>query len=135
MRFLDTNILLYSISRAPEERPKRQIARNILTGQDFALSAQVLQEFYYQSTRPSALFDLNREEVREFVVGLNRFAIVPITYEIVLAAIVLCERFQISYWDGAILAAARVMGCDSVLSEDLNPQQDYDGLRVINPFV
>ena len=27
------------------------------------------------------------------------------------------------------------VGCDAVYSEDLSSEQDYDGLRVINPFV
>ena len=44
------------------------------------------------------------------------------------------RRFGLSYWDGAILAAARAMGCEIVYSEDLSPTQDYDGLRVANPF-
>ena len=44
------------------------------------------------------------------------------------------ERFQLSYWDSAILAAALVIGCDTVLSEDLSSEQEYDGLRVTNPF-
>ena len=35
---------------------------------------------------------------------------------------------------GPILAAARSLGCDAVYSEDLSSEQDYDGLRVINPF-
>ncbi len=44
------------------------------------------------------------------------------------------ERFQISYWDAAILAAARIAGCRTVYTEDLNAGQDYDGVRVMNPF-
>ena len=44
------------------------------------------------------------------------------------------QRFGLSYWDGAILAAARATGCDTVYSEDMSSEQDYDGLRVINPF-
>jgi predicted nucleic acid-binding protein len=44
------------------------------------------------------------------------------------------RRFELSYWDGAILAAARAAGCDAVYSKDLSSEQDYDGLRVINPF-
>ncbi len=49
-------------------------------------------------------------------------------------ALVTCDRFQISYWDAAILEAARALGCEVVLSEDLNHGQDLDGLRVENPF-
>jgi predicted nucleic acid-binding protein len=40
-----------------------------------------------------------------------------------------------SYWDGAIVEAARVLGCKVVLSEDLNAGQSYDGVRVVNPFL
>ena len=44
------------------------------------------------------------------------------------------ERFGLSWWDSAILAAARMCGCDAVYTEDPSDEQDYDGLRVVNPF-
>ncbi len=44
------------------------------------------------------------------------------------------RRFQTSYWDSAILAAAKQLGCHTVYSEDLNDQQNYDGVTVVNPF-
>jgi predicted nucleic acid-binding protein len=44
------------------------------------------------------------------------------------------QRFQISYWDAAIVEAARTLGCPHVLSEDLNDGQDYAGVQVVNPF-
>jgi predicted nucleic acid-binding protein len=44
------------------------------------------------------------------------------------------QKFKISYWDAAIIEAARVMKCDVVLSEDLSHKQDYDAVLVINPF-
>ena len=56
------------------------------------------------------------------------------TVDIFEAAVAISRRFQLSYWDGAILAAARALGCNAVYSEDLSSQQDYGGLRVINPF-
>jgi len=43
-------------------------------------------------------------------------------------------RFRISYWDAAIIEAARCLGCEVVLSEDLNEDQDYAGVKVVNPF-
>jgi predicted nucleic acid-binding protein len=52
----------------------------------------------------------------------------------VLAALATRERYGISYWDAAILEACRSLGCDVVLSEDLNDGQDYGGVRVENPF-
>jgi predicted nucleic acid-binding protein len=49
-------------------------------------------------------------------------------------ALRLCGRFQISYYDAAILAAAKQLGCKVVYFEDLNDGQDYDGVRLENPF-
>ncbi len=51
-----------------------------------------------------------------------------------LSALSTRQRFDISYWDAAILEAARALGCEVVLSEDLNDGQDYAGVRVENPF-
>ncbi len=51
MRFVDTNILLYAASTAPEERQKAEVALTLLEAEDLALSVQVLQEFYVQATR------------------------------------------------------------------------------------
>ena len=53
MRFVDTNVLLYAVSTAPDEQPKRQIALALLEADDLSLSVQVLQEFYVQATRAS----------------------------------------------------------------------------------
>ena len=53
---------------------------------------------------------------------------------VVRAAFDIRERFRLSYWDSAILAAARICGCDAVYSEDLSAEQDYGGIRVVNPF-
>ena len=50
-RFLDTNVLLYSVSPNPNEGLKRDTARRLLAEHDNALSVQVLQEFYVQATR------------------------------------------------------------------------------------
>ena len=51
--FLDTNVLLYSLSRNPEEALKRDRAIELLDDDAGALSIQVLQEFYVQATRSS----------------------------------------------------------------------------------
>ena len=58
----------------------------------------------------------------------------PVTVDVFRAGVSISERYRLSYWDGAILAAARALVCDAVYSEDLSSEQDYDGLRVINPF-
>ena len=44
------------------------------------------------------------------------------------------QKFGLSYWDAAILSAAKMLGCEAVYSEDMSHQEDYDGVVVINPF-
>ncbi len=135
MRFADTNILLYAISRQPAEASKAAAANALLDNGDLALSSQVLQEFYVQATRSTRSSPLTHEQAASLVTAFGRFPIQETTLALVHAAMASCRRFQISYWDAAIIEAGRLMGCTHVLSEDLNHGQDYDGIRVINPFL
>ena len=134
MRFVDTNILLYALSRDPAERSKAQRANSLLAARDLALSVQVLQEFYVQATRRSRPDPLTHEQAVALVESFLRFPVLEITTGVMLAALAACRRFNISYWDAAILEAARALGCAVILSEDLSDGQDYGGVRVENPF-
>jgi len=135
VRFVDTNVLLYSISRDPEERRKENLANELLTGRDLALSAQVLQEFFVQATRSTRDDALSHEQATNLVTAFTRFPVQEITVELVQSAMASQRRFNLSYWDAAIIEAARLLGCDQVLSEDLSHGQDYDGVMVVNPFL
>jgi predicted nucleic acid-binding protein len=134
VRFVDTNILLYAVSRDPKEQDKADRANGILTARDVALSVQVLQEFYVQATRASRPDPLTHQQATGLVESFLRFPVLNLTTELMLAAAATHRRFGISYWDAAILEAARSLGCDLVLSEDLSDGQDYAGVRVQNPF-
>jgi len=134
VRFVDTNVLLYAISRDPKERDKAVRANDILTARDIALSVQVLQEFYVQATRASRPDPITHEQAARLVESFLRFPVLDITTDLMLAAAASCQRLGVSYWDAAILEAARSLGCDVVLSEDLSDGQDYAGVRVENPF-
>ena len=134
MRFVDTNVLLYAVSALSEDAGKRLRALSLLEAEDLALSVQVLQEFYHQSTRPSRLGAITQEEALQFIESIDHFPVQDVTLDLFRSATAISRRFRLSYWDGAILAAARTLGCDAVYSEDLGSEQDYDGLRVINPF-
>jgi predicted nucleic acid-binding protein len=57
-----------------------------------------------------------------------------VTVAVMTSALEAKERFRISYWDAAIIEAARASGCQVVLTEDLNDGQDYGGVRARNPF-
>lgn len=134
VRFVDTNVLLYAVSDDEQEQAKTARAKKILLARDLALSVQVLQEFYAQATRNSRRDRITHERATSFIEALCRFPIQETTVAIVLSAIETRRRFTISYWDGAIIEAARALGCGVVLTEDLSDGQDYAGVRVENPF-
>jgi predicted nucleic acid-binding protein len=134
MRFVDTNVLLYSISTLPAEAVKAAKAQAVLSNSDLALSVQVLQEFYVQSTRPSRSDPLTHDEALAFIRTWRRFIIQDITLAVLDDALAIKARYQLSYWDSAIIAAAKTINCTEVLSEDMNDGQDYGGVTVVNPF-
>lgn len=134
MRLVDTNVLLYAVSAAAGETAKRERAIALLESGGLSLSAQVLGEFFHQATRPTRPNALTAARALAFLAALDAFPVQPVTHEVFLAAVTLSERYGLSYWDSAILAAARAMECDAVYSEDMSAQQDYDGIAVINPF-
>ena len=103
-----------------------QSARELLTEPDH----EVLQDTTTRP-RPTRPGRLSREER---IQADLKMPVQAVTLEVFRAAVSISRRFGLSYWDGAILAAARSLGCDAVYSEDLSSEQDYDGLRVINPF-
>ena len=135
MRFLDTNVLLYSVSGKSGEEEKRSIAEALLLHEDCVLSVQVLQEFYVQATRPSRSDALSHRMAAAFVEGWMRFRIQDVTVPILRHALDLKERHRFSYWDCAIIAAACATGCDALYSEDLSHGQVIEGVRIVNPFV
>jgi len=134
VRFLDTNVLLYAVSGEEQETEKAAIAAALLQSNDLALSLQVLQEFYVQATRVTRPRRLPNEKAQAFIESWLRFQIQEMTVGILRAALEASQRFQLSYWDAAIIESARALGCSEVLSEDLNDGQQYAGLRVRNPF-
>lgn len=135
MRFVDTNVLLYSLSTAPDEEAKATIALALLAERDLALSVQVLQEFYVQATRATRPDRLEHDAVTRLIDSfVLRFPVAAIDVELMEGSLRTAKRFRISIWDAAVIEAARTMGCAVVLSEDLNAGQDYDGVVVENPF-
>jgi predicted nucleic acid-binding protein len=131
--FVDTNVLVYAASNAVADQPRRDLALELLDRSDLALSAQVLAEFYSVATSKTKL-NLTHDEAVVLLQSTARIPVCPITRELVMEAVELRQRFQISYWDAAILVAAKQIGCRTVYSEDLSAGQDYDGVTVINPF-
>ncbi|MCB1235910.1 MAG: PIN domain-containing protein [Verrucomicrobiae bacterium] len=134
MRFIDTNVLLYAFAGDSDASGRPEKARAVLAEGDIAFSVQVFQEFFVQATHSRRNDPLTHSEAREAIEALRAFPVQDNTVDIFFQALDIRARFRISLWDANILAAARALGCASVLSEDLNPGQDYGGVTVRNPF-
>jgi len=134
VRFVDTNVLLYAVSTEPGEAAKAKIARALVESTDLALSVQVLQEFYVQATRASRADRLSHEQAALLMESWLRFPVQETTVPLLRGALEVRRRHRLSYGDAAIVEAARLLGCDTLLSEDLAHGRTYEGVKVVNPF-
>ncbi len=133
--FVDTNVLVYARDLSQKEKQPKALAwmNHLWVTGHGRLSTQVLNEFYVTVTRklqPGLPTGAARAEVQD----LLAWRPVPVSSEVIVHAWAIEDRFGFSYWDSLIVAAARLSGADSLLSEDLQDGQELDGLVVINPF-
>ena len=132
--FVDTNVLLYGVSTVRDEADKQVMARAILDRDDIVLSAQVLQEFYVQATRSTKADRLAHDTAVSLIESWLRFRVIETSVSLVQQALATAARWRISYWDAAIVEAARIGNCPMVLSEDLQAGMNFAGVTVRNPF-
>jgi predicted nucleic acid-binding protein len=131
---VDTNILVYAASRLPEDGNKAEIARPLLLQSGIGLSAQVLQEFIVVSTR-KVRSPWTMDDALDWVETLEDFPCLPVDGALVRYGAELAIRHKVSYWDGAILAAAHRLNATTLYTEDLSHGQLYGSVRVVNPFL
>ncbi len=131
--FLDTNVLVYAVDGSPNSASKRSRARALIREQSFGTSAQVIQEFYWTVTRKLRK-PLAPSIAARWVDRLSSNELVPVDTVLVKSAIEGSIRWQISYWDAAIVAAAEALGASTLYTEDLNHGQLYGSVRAIDPF-
>ena len=132
-RFLDTNILLYAYdAESPGKRTKAMqwVEQGWKSPGDVSISVQVLQELAVNLERRK----VSRGEIHQILYDLSAWPVVDNTLLVLKMALGEQSRWKISLWDAMILAAARSCGAQELVSEDFNHGQDYDGIRVINPF-
>jgi predicted nucleic acid-binding protein len=131
--FLDTNVLLYAASTRIDEPRKFEIAEQLLIKTYFGLSGQVLAEFI-ANLKKSLRTPPTLQETTRWLDLLSNYPTVPIDVRLVRAGVNMSQRYKISYWDGAIIAAADRLGAPTLYSEDLNDGQTYGSVKVVNPF-
>jgi predicted nucleic acid-binding protein len=134
--FVDTNILVYALDAGAGEKQRQAAAwtESVWRGGRGRVSTQVLHEFYVtvtQKLRPG----LDRSAARVEVRGLMSWRPVQLDEVMLESAWDVQDRFQLSFRDALIVAAARAAGCGYLLTEDLQDGQVLDDLRVVNPFL
>lgn len=133
--FFDTNILLYAARHklTGVDAAKRSIAEELVGIHDFTVSGQVLAEFYANAVKKGP-HQLSADDAGEWIERLAIQPCIAVDADLVRSGIALSERYQISYWDGAIIAAAHEGDADVLYTEDLNDGQRYGGVTAFNPF-
>lgn len=134
-RFVDTNVLLYA--RDTSETHKQPIAealiRELWQTRTGCISMQVLNEYYVnvtQKLKPG----LTKAEAWSDLEALRAWEPIPISFQLLVRGYHIQTRYELSWWDSLIVAAAVEANCQEILSEDLSSKQVYEGIPVINPF-
>ena len=130
---IDTNILVYAASTLEADKAKTLVARDILKHQSVGLSAQILQEFLVVSTQ-KVRKTWSLDDALDWIEALEDFPCLSIDSGLVRFGAELALRHRISYWDGAVLAAAHRLNAQILYTEDLNHEQTYGSVKVVNPF-
>ena len=134
--FIDTNIIVYAHdNNFPAKQLKAQDI--IFTGireNSGVISAQVLSEFFVTVTKKNKQ-NYSAAAAKHEILLLSHLQVVDIDFDLVIRAVGLQDRYQLSYWDSLILSAAERSECDTLYSEDLSHGQNYDGIQCINPFL
>lgn len=133
--FVDTNVLLYQwdASAGPKRARAAEWLGALWRERSGRLSYQVLAEFYVTATqklRPA----LPPPAARRYVRSLLAWEPVVLDDVVVEAAWRGQDRFHLSWWDALIVGAAQRAECRVLLSEDFQAGQQFDGLRVVDPF-
>ena len=132
--FVDSNVFVYALDAADTEKQQAALTwrEELWKSRLGRISFQVLQEFYVSAARK---WPENRSEARAEVKDLLAWQPVAVDGPILEQGWKLQDRFQLSFWDALIVAAAKSLGCAYLLTEDLQSDQDLDGVKVISPFL
>jgi predicted nucleic acid-binding protein len=131
--FFDTNVIVYAHDRnAGVKRDRaRALIETHVRSDNFVLSTQVLIESYNALQRAALL---KREAALVVVEALADEQVVTTDADLVLRAIRLSQRHQLSHWDGLIVQAALDAGCAALYSEDMQAGMRFGDLEIVNPF-
>ncbi len=132
--FVDTNVFVYALDRGDMKKQQAAWAwrAELWKRRTGRTSFQVLQEFYVKVTQkwPAA-----RDEARAEVRDLLAWRPLAVDAALLEQGWKIQDRYRLSFWDSLIVAAAKSAACRYLLTEDLQADQNVDGVTVVNPFL
>ncbi len=132
---LDTNVVIYLFdSRNTEKQAiaERLVSTGLKEGTHI-ISPQVVQEALNVALSKLGFTpDDAHALLKRTLMPLCKLVSPALLYE---RALSVRSRYQYSFYDSLIIAAALELGCKMLYSEDLQHQQKIDRLRIVNPFV
>ena len=133
--FVDTNVLVYTRDTSePDKQPSaRAWMEHLWRTEAGRTSVQVLNEYYVTVTRKLSP-GLDQATARDDIRDLGAWRPAVIDTATMVTAWDLEDRFSLSWWDSLIVASAIQLGCDRLLTEDLQDGQEFDQLVVTDPF-
>ncbi|MEZ5673203.1 MAG: PIN domain-containing protein [Thiotrichaceae bacterium] len=128
--FVDSNIWLYAAITGNE---KSESARVLIESKSIVISTQVINEVSFNLLRK---YRYSEDEVETFIREISISCHVHLlTIQTCLVASTIRQRYQLSFWDSMIVAAALESQCVILYSEDMQHNQRIEGkLTICNPF-
>jgi len=128
---LDSNILIYAFADNNDFR--KSIAIDIIAKCNI-ISIQAVNETSYILLKKFKLPKEQLEKVIQFM--KDQFIISSLTTNILDQTITLCKKYNFSFWDSMMIAAALDNHCSIIYTEDLSHDQLIESrLRIVNPFI
>ncbi len=90
------------------------------------------RKFYVTATKK---LEVDALIVKDILHSFSHFEVVLILPEIIDRAIDCQVLNKISFWDALIVSAAQSARCEKIWTEDLNPGQIFQGVKVENPLI
>ena len=133
MKFVDTNVLIYFIDsrNTAKQSIARAVLANAIGSRQYVISSQVLNEFANVALKK---LGLTEDEVRQYIEAFQHIHVVFQQSGWAVRALEIRKQYGLQFYDSLMLAAAEFVGCDEILTEDLNDGQIYCGVKAVNPF-
>ena len=134
MTFVDSNVFVYALDRnatAKQKKARRIVADAFAACSTYRISSQVLAEFSSVAIRK---LRIGTPLLLSLLAEMGKISHVAIDNALVSRAVEIQGIYGIQYYDAQIVAAAERIGCDRILTEDLNDGQMYCGVMAVNPF-